>query len=80
MRASERSTMPAVEEAYSRACLITLAGSTTPVARRSSTCSVVALKPKLPFFASICSKTREASNPVLVTICLKGASQALKTI
>ena len=55
----------------------TFTGSMTPHCKRSSTFSEMALNPKeVPFSSTSCKQT-EGSNPVLRTICLKGASQAL---
>ena len=75
--ASVVSINPAIEAAFWRAVRVTLVGSMTPAATRSSNFSVAALKPKLSLSsARIFSTITAPSLPALPTIWRSGSSTA----
>ena len=78
MPASVVRSIPATEEAFWRADLVTLTGSTMPALIMSSYCSFAALKPTLPSAFLTSATITAPSNPALVAICLTGSSRALQ--
>src|SRR5690606_12290558 len=78
--ASEVRNRPAIEPAFCSAERVTLTGSATPAASRSSYTSVSAFRPWPTGRLRTFSTTTPPSRPAFSAICLSGASIALLTI
>mmetsp|Transcript_5844 Transcript_5844/g.12299 ORF Transcript_5844/g.12299 Transcript_5844/m.12299 type:complete len:250 (-) Transcript_5844:970-1719(-) len=73
MRHSVVSTMAAMDDAFSSAQIVTLAGSITPDSIRSSYVSVRALYPSPNLSSSTFAATISPSTPAFIAICFTGA-------
>ena len=70
----------AIDAAFCRAALVTLAGSMTPALTRSSCSPFEALNPTLPFASSTSRTIIDHSNPAFSAMSFAGAARAVETI
>ena len=72
--------IPATEPAACKAALVTFAGSNIPISIMSPYSPFAALKPNEPSLSITFAIITDDSSPAFSAICLRGVSNALRTI